>query len=202
MPDSPLHRAGLLDFCGVLCHQVAARSPQFDGQVFPLCHRCTGLYFGFVAAFAYLAATGGFRRRMPDVRTALTVAGMMVPLTVDGAGNALHLWDTPGWLRAATGIGVGTALPMLLVPLAAGAPEAPSPSVARPASMLWPAAVAAQLVFLVAHPGWTAVFDGLAVVAVLGPAALAITLALALWNNRADLFGARRVRPIGPEWLL
>src|SRR5262245_18148918 len=103
---------------GLLCHQIPERSPQFEGAVFPMCFRCAGLYFGVLASFGFLAVTGGFRRRLPELRYALWISMLTVPLMVDGFANMFHLWSTAGWVRALTGVGVGLVVPVLLVPLA------------------------------------------------------------------------------------
>lgn len=185
----------MTDWIGIFCHQLPGRSPQHDGQVFPLCFRCAGIYLGLFAAYVWMAVDqGGWRRRLPGVRATMILCGGMLPLLIDGWANALHLWDTPGWLRALTGIGVGTALPRFLLPLLQSierttAPELPSTvDGARP--VFGPLMVASGLVLLLALNPGPAMFRSLIVIAGIGMVLLCVNLvgvvsrALLEWLDR------------------
>ena len=104
-------------FFAPLCHQMPSRSPHFAGVAFPVCFRMAGVYLGVLASYLYLAASGGWRRRLPDTRRAIACAFAILPLLIDGWGNTLHFWSSPGPLRLLTGLGCGMVLPLLLVPL-------------------------------------------------------------------------------------
>jgi uncharacterized membrane protein len=198
---------------GLVCHQLADRSPQFDGTVFPLCFRCAGLYLSLPVAFAWLGVTGGVRRRLPELRCAVGISMLTVPLMVDGLANAIGLWSSTGPLRALTGAGVGLVLPLLLVPLAqreipvAALAERPTPAAPlarRPTpatapdlqaslkSPLWilpPAVVCVALLWLLVHPMQRWVFQGLATAASAAPLVFWFTFLLAGWRI---LFGSGR----------
>ncbi len=101
-----------------MCHQLPERSPHDGAAVFPVCFRCAGLHLGLAASYLGLFFSNGWRARFPSVRLAFVFAAMMLPLMIDGAGNALYFWNSLGWWRGLTGLGVGLALPWLLTPLA------------------------------------------------------------------------------------
>jgi hypothetical protein len=65
----------------------------------------------------------------------------MLPLLVDGLGNTLHLWNSPGWLRGLTGLGVGLSVPWLLAPLAFDTEHAAAPSLQNLRPLGWPALI-------------------------------------------------------------
>jgi uncharacterized membrane protein len=158
-------------FFSLLCHQIAERSPQLGGEAFPLCFRCSGLYFGMFAAYCYLLATGGLRRSMPGVAALISAAVLMMPFIVDGWGNTLALWSSPAWLRALSGVAHGTVLPLLLVPLASGRDpfrRDAAPTASRPAHLLVPLALGLLLLAGVFFPISRAEFAALKIVAFVG----------------------------------
>ncbi len=75
-------------------------------------------------------------------------------------------WDTPAWLRAATGVAYGSILPMLLVPLAAGNVNPlggeSRPTLAGPFALLVPLLSGFVLIALLLAPPSRVVFDTLA----------------------------------------
>jgi uncharacterized membrane protein len=198
---------------GLVCHQLADRSPQFEGTIFPLCFRCAGLYLSLPVAFAWLGVTGGFRRRLPELRCAVGISLLTVPLMVDGLANAIGLWSSTGPLRALTGAGVGLVLPLLLVPLAqrpipaaalaerlipaAPLAQRPIPATAPdmratltgPLGILPPAVISVALLWLIVHPMQRWVFQGLAAAASAAPVVFWFTFLLAGWRI---LFGSGR----------
>ena len=150
-----------------MCHQLPSRSPQWNGVVFPLCWRCAGLHLGLLASYVYLAVSGGWRRRLPELRYVIGTALLMLPLAIDGGGNALSLWSSPGWVRALTGLGVGMVLPLLLVPLTQRSATTPSlaiaPTLSHGATLLWPTAIGCAGIGLLAEPRFLLIFRTLAV---------------------------------------
>jgi uncharacterized membrane protein len=140
----------LREWTGWFCHQLPGRSPQCAGELFPVCFRCAGLQLGVALAYFGLFCSGGWRARFPGVRTVAGWATLMLPWQVDGCGNALGWWDSPGWWRGLTGLGVGLCLPWLLAPLARpltsaadesnSAPgDSTNPVCLRSPRFLWPA---------------------------------------------------------------
>jgi uncharacterized membrane protein len=174
---------------GLLCHQLPDRSPQFLGAVFPLCFRCAGLYLSLLTAFVFLAVNGGCRRRLPELRCAVWISMLMVPLQVDGWANLIGLWSSAGWVRALTGVGVGLVLPLFLVPLAQrtglGTIDLGKPTLSTPVALLPPIVISLALLWLVVHPVRLWIFQGLAVATSLAPALFLFTFVLAGWRNRA-----------------
>jgi uncharacterized membrane protein len=140
---------------GFVCHQMPARSPQMAELVFPLCFRCAGLHLGLFASYAFLAATGGFDRRLPGQWTGIGASLLLLPILLDGWANGLALWSSAGWLRAATGTAAGVALPLLLTPLAVR-PDVPAdalrPTLSRAGALLLPLAAGGVLVLPVTYP--------------------------------------------------
>ncbi len=159
------------------CDQLPDRSPHLAGVVFPLCFRLAGLYLGVAAAYIVIIASRGWREPL-SVRRGIALAVLLLPFLIDGWANTLHFWNTPGPLRAMTGLTAGIALPMLLMSIDA-------PRTVRgehPAHrVLWAGGVAFLLVAALLRPSSMAVFDGVAVVAAAGFVAL---LANLLWAAR------------------
>ena len=189
---------------GIFCHQLPDRSPQFERAVFPLCFRCAGLYLGLLTAFVSLAVNGGCRRRLPDLRCALWISALTVPLMVDGWANLIGLWSSAGWVRALTGVGVGLVLPLFLVPLAQhaelGTNEVMKPSLSTPLALLTPIVISFALLWMVAHPMRLWIFQVLAVTASCAPAVFLFTFLLAGWRNRFVFARVLHVAPRGVPW--
>ena len=98
----------------ICCHQYIDRSPQYSGEVFPTCYRCTGLYLGIISSYTFLL----FKKRKTfflNKETALFLSMFIVPLYIDGFANHFYLWNTPGPLRSITGMLCGISLPLFLV---------------------------------------------------------------------------------------
>jgi uncharacterized membrane protein len=189
MKDSLTLASVLWHIAGLFCHQLPDRSPQFDGAVFPLCFRCAGLYLSLLTTFVFLAVNGGYRRRLPEVRCAISISVLTMPLLVDGWANLIGLWSSAGWLRALTGVGVGLVLPLFLVPLAQrtelGPIDVMKPTLSTPFALLPPAVISLALLWLVVHPMRLWTFQALAVAASCAPAVFVSTFLLAGWRNRA-----------------
>ena len=189
MEDSALLASVFWHIGALFCHQLPDRSPQFDGAIFPLCFRCAGLHLSLAVTFGWLALTGGLRRQLPQLRYALGITMLTVPLMVDGLANAIGVWSSPGLLRALTGAGVGLALPLLLVPLA----QRQAPAAARvmqatlktPLGILPPAVICVALLWLLAHPMQSWIFHWLAAAASAAPLVFWATFLLAGWRNRS-----------------
>jgi uncharacterized membrane protein len=180
---------------GWLCHQLPERSPHLGEQVFPLCYRCAGLHLGLLAAFLYLTLSGGWRRRFPERTVALGLCGLLVPLMVDGGGNLLGLWSTPGWLRSATGLSAGVALPLLLVPLASPGGEGERrqrASAPHCRTVLWPVALGLGLLGLLLGSGLPFVFETLAFGALAGTLLFVSCFLLAVARHFRGPWGLRR----------
>jgi uncharacterized membrane protein len=162
----------------LLCHQIPARSPQWQGSVFPVCYRCAGLYGGILCSYVFQWLRGGLRRSFPARNCALAAAAPTAVFLVDAWGNGLGIWNSAGWFRALTGLGAGIAVPILLLPLAGDFADRRA-SLPRGAELVGPALGGAGWVWLLDHPGSDMIFQsmGIACAAVVG--ALALNMALA-----------------------
>ena len=129
----------LREWSGWFCHKIPERSPHSGNDVFPVCFRCAGWQLGLAAAYLRLILGGDWRGRFPSVRVTMQCVALMLPLIIDGLGNALHLWNSSGWLRGLTGLGVGLCLPWLLAPLAHAIDSTRKPSLENLRQLLWPA---------------------------------------------------------------
>lgn len=97
---------------GRVCHQRADRSFVSDGQQWPVCGRCSGLYlaapFGAIAAFV--------RRSSRDVRR---VRLLLVMASVPTVATLLWEWGTPlamsSWVRFLAALPLGAAVAAVLV---------------------------------------------------------------------------------------
>ncbi|NLT73473.1 MAG: DUF2085 domain-containing protein [Chloroflexi bacterium] len=103
---------------GGVCHQLPDHSLVYDGQVAPLCARCTGLFCGALFVLVVLAAGGTWRRRG---RLPWFVQGTLLALAVWWALDGLNalafemmgrplLYQPTNGLRLLTGLGMGVAM--------------------------------------------------------------------------------------------
>jgi uncharacterized membrane protein len=162
----------LQDWAGWMCHQLPERSPRCGAEFFPVCWRCAGLHLGLFGSWIYLVATGRVRSRFPSVRLAWLLGTLMLPLMVDGVGNALRAWDSPGWWRALTGLGTGLGLPFLLAPLTQplelAGPIVLKASLSRPADLVWPTLAGLAAIACLGNTDSLWLFGALALAAAFG----------------------------------
>lgn len=84
------------------CHQMPERSFFYHGKQFPVCARCTGVFFGFLAAVFLLL----FHRILPTKFAAFLLALM----GVDWGLQALNIKESTNCRRAVTGFAGGLGL--------------------------------------------------------------------------------------------
>ena len=137
----------LHEWSGWFCHKLPDRSPHSGLDVFPVCFRCAGWQFGLLAAYARMLLGGNWRGHFPSVRVSISCVALMMPLVIDGLGNALHLWNSPSWFRGLTGLGVGLCVPWLLTPLAHDVDQVGPASLENLRPLFWPALVGIVAVF-------------------------------------------------------
>jgi len=121
------------------------------------------MHLGMFSCYVSLLVDG---RRTPRLfpRAAVLLV-FLLPLGVDGLANFFLLWSSPGWFRAATGLGAGLALPLLLLMLVEVSDEMglDSRSVANFQStfvflILRAAVIGAVGIWLLAHPSSVIMF--------------------------------------------
>lgn len=112
---------------GGICAQLPSHSFFPNGQQLPLCARNTGIYLGFATTFLFLAASRRLRvSRLPGLPV-LAVLGLAIALMALDGFNSLfldlglpHLYQPANWLRLLSGLGAGTAMAAVIVPVASG----------------------------------------------------------------------------------
>jgi len=117
-----LERLRALD--GGICAQLPGHSFYPAGQQLPLCARNTGIYLGFASTMIVFAATGRLRAsRLPPLPILAVLGGAVALMGVDGFNSFFldlglpHLYQPHNLLRLATGLGTGTAMAALVVPV-------------------------------------------------------------------------------------
>jgi len=117
-----LERLRALD--GGICAQLPGHSFYPAGQQLPLCARNTGVYLGFASTMSVFAATGRLRAsRLPPLPILTVLGGAIALMGIDGINSFFldlglpHLYQPHNLLRLATGLGTGTAMAALVVPV-------------------------------------------------------------------------------------
>ena len=120
-----LERLRALD--GGICAQLPAHSFFPGGERLPLCSRNTGIYTGFSLTVALLFATGRLRvMRLPSLGVLIALGAAVVLMGIDGFNSLFldlhlpHLYQPNNLLRLATGLGMGTAMAGIVVPVVSG----------------------------------------------------------------------------------
>jgi uncharacterized membrane protein len=109
----PLLTAIIFYAGGLICHQRPERSFFLDGQQFPVCARCTGLYLsGAIGILGWLALK--LARRWTPLPIDPGVAKRVVlvsaiPTALSLATGALGLWDGSNATRAMLAIPFGAS---------------------------------------------------------------------------------------------
>jgi uncharacterized membrane protein len=110
---------------GGICAQLPGHSFFPGGQQLPLCARNTGIYMGFTCTFLVLLAAGRIRSASLPGRWVLLVLGVAVLFMAEDGFNSLfldlglpHLYQPHNLLRLASGLGTGTAMAAVVLPVA------------------------------------------------------------------------------------
>lgn len=112
---------------GGICAQLPGHSFFPGGEQLPLCARNTGIYLGFATTFLYLAATRRLRAaRLPGFPVMIILALAVLFMALDGFNSLFldlglpHLYQPVNGLRLVSGLGAGTAMAAVIVPVASG----------------------------------------------------------------------------------
>src|SRR5579872_5783184 len=117
--STPAGVAGKADAIGyAICHQIAQRTFQADGELMPLCARCSGIYLGVMTSFLIAVCTGRAKvRKMPPLRVAIILGIFVVAMGIDGLNSFGHLipgftgiYEPQNWLRLVTGMYCGITM--------------------------------------------------------------------------------------------
>ncbi len=110
-----------------VCHQIPEHSFWIDGQVLPLCARCTGQFGGALLAIVALVVAGRYRRSLFAPWWAQGVmAALAAWWALDGVNSFLYgllgrpwLYEPMNGLRLITGLGLGLVAGVELLPAVA-----------------------------------------------------------------------------------
>jgi uncharacterized membrane protein len=109
----PTVRGALMHAFSAVCHQIPERSPHLHGVPLAVCHRCYGIYGGFLlGVLGYLV----LRRReaflLRQARYVLVLA--LLPAGLDWLLGLTGVWVNTPWSRALTGAVFGFAAGLYL----------------------------------------------------------------------------------------
>jgi len=94
-------------FGDMWCHQRSDRSFAINGNQFPVCIRCFGIFFG-VPAGILLSSRLKFQTRQNEARMLLTLFIVaLLPIMIDGVGQGVGLWESSNSVRFITGLLAG-----------------------------------------------------------------------------------------------
>lgn len=107
----------VLDWIGfAVCHQLPERSLAVAGRTLPVCARDTGIYVGFLLAFALIGILErDHPRDMPPARVLVACGLFIVLMGLDGVSSYAGLRTTTNDLRLVTGTLAGAALPPIVL---------------------------------------------------------------------------------------
>ena len=98
------------------CHQIAERSPQFEGEIFPVCFRCAGIYLGIFASYTNYFLSKKIVNLPHSLKEIILLSILMLPILIDGLGNLFSIWQSAPIIRSITGLFAGIFLSIILIP--------------------------------------------------------------------------------------
>jgi uncharacterized membrane protein len=108
----------MLDFiASFVCHQVPERTMTIDGNLLPLCARCTGIYSGFLIGVVFQTIVRKKLNRLPSLWITTVSIVFILALITEALGETLGLWELPGQGRFLLGLFCGSALSVASFPL-------------------------------------------------------------------------------------
>jgi uncharacterized membrane protein len=101
-----------------VCHQLKIRTLSYGGVYLPVCARDTGIYLGFLFAFAYLWATHRKRQNnLPGLWISLVAIIFVIIMAIDGFTSYLGIRESNNYIRLITGLATGISLPIFIFPI-------------------------------------------------------------------------------------
>ena len=97
-----------------ICHQISARSFHLLGHPLAVCQRCSGIYFGILAASILFPALPGFA--FDETQRRYWVLGASAPLLLDFALSYSGIWGSTSLIRASSGFLFGAVITSVMVP--------------------------------------------------------------------------------------
>jgi uncharacterized membrane protein len=165
------------------CHQAVERSPQFGGDIFPVCFRCAGIYLGIFSSYITMCLSKRFLRTPASKREIFLISILFFPLMIDGLGNVFGLWQSTPLIRSVTGLFAGIFLATVLIPFLKFNKEKNNfVEHFRLSYLLYPFASGFLLIILLLFPINKIVFSALSFFTASGLILILINLFL-LWKN-------------------
>ena len=106
----------LFSFFSYICHQIPDRSFHVLGEQFGVCSRCFGVYFGILAGFAAYPIWRSIDTTEPLPRFWLFLS--IIPISIDWSLTIFGIWENTQWSRFITGLILGFACAIFIVPAA------------------------------------------------------------------------------------
>jgi len=97
-----------------LCHQMPERSFHLENHAFAVCSRCFGVYFGLLFGFVIYPFIRSIETTEPLPRFWLFLA--LIPMGVDFSLGFFEIWENTHLSRFVTGLILGTACAVFIVP--------------------------------------------------------------------------------------
>jgi uncharacterized membrane protein len=107
--SSPIYK-----FYSFICHQIPARSFFIGTEPFAVCSRCFGIYFGLFVGFVLFPFLRPVEETESFPRFWLFLA--MIPMLIDWSLGFFGIWENNHLSRFITGLILGTACAIFLVP--------------------------------------------------------------------------------------
>jgi len=99
----PVPWNGVYYFGDIWCHQRSDRSFTTNGNQFPVCIRCFGIFFGIPIGIL-MSRQLRFQTRQDESRWLLILFMIaLFPIMIDGIGQAFGLWESSNPVRFITG---------------------------------------------------------------------------------------------------
>ena len=103
----------LYSFYAKVCHQSDARSFHLQGEKIAVCHRCTAVYFGFLAGLLLMPLIGRFSG-LKNPRPVLLL--IISPMLLDALLNITGVVSSSMMSRLFTGALFGVVMPYYALP--------------------------------------------------------------------------------------
>lgn len=106
--------APVYNFFSYICHQMPERSLRIGSEPFAVCSRCLGVYFGLLCGFLFYPVFKEIDEIEPPRRAWLFLA--LIPMGIDWSLGAFGIWQNTHFTRFATGVILGVACAIFIVP--------------------------------------------------------------------------------------
>jgi len=105
-------------FFSLICHQLPSKTFSLNGQLMPLCSRCTGIYTGFLVALIFQLILGGKRKdKFPFLGISLLSIVFILLMPSQVVGSQVISWLDNNHFRFLTGLLFGSSISIFLFPI-------------------------------------------------------------------------------------